>query len=192
MKAINHYSVTAIISLLVSGFLQPVMSKVFTPGPGDVLKIALHYPETMQFIETVSPDYTISFVYIGKVSVKNRTIEEIQKNIASRLSDGYLRYPVVTVSVEQVRSKKIYVFGEVASPGAYPWTPDLTVLSAVALAGGFTRYSPSEIQIYRPTADQSHYARFKVSLSSFLEEKTGRDILVAPDDVLMISDKSFK
>ena len=168
-----------------------VVGKAFTPGPGDVLKIALHYPEQIQFMETVSPEYTVSFVYIGTVSVKNRTIKEIQSTIVNRLSDGYLRYPVVTVSVEQVRSKKIYVFGEVDSPGAYPWTPDLTILSAVALAGGFTRYSSSNIQIFRPTRDQSRYDRLKISVASLFADNPGHDILVSPDDVIMISDKTY-
>lgn len=78
----------------------------------------------------------VSLPLAGRVRVASLTTQEAERAIAQRLSQGFVAKPNVTVSV--VRYRPFYVLGEVARPGGYPFYSGATVLSAVAVAGGYT------------------------------------------------------
>jgi polysaccharide export outer membrane protein len=77
----------------------------------------------------------IELPLIGAVLVKQLTPKECEKKIGERLADGYLNRPVVSVSVGEVRP--VYVLGDVKAPGSYAFRYGISVLSAIAQAGGY-------------------------------------------------------
>jgi len=114
-------------------------------GPGDKLRI-ITYDEvqlTGEFL--VDSTGTIALPLIGDVQASGRTVSEVQADIVRLLEDGYIKNPSISIEVETFRP--FYILGEVNKPGEYPYTSDLTVLNAVATAGGFT-YRANEHKIY--------------------------------------------
>jgi polysaccharide export outer membrane protein len=79
---------------------------------------------------------SITMPLIGAVPARGRTPAGLAGDIAARLRNGYIREPSVAVEIEAYRP--FFILGEVAAPGQYPYVPNMTVESAVAIAGGFS------------------------------------------------------
>lgn len=130
-----------IITVFLLCLLTPLSFAADSPryqiGPGDLLSINVFGEEDLSLKEVrVATNSTISFPLLGEVSVRNMNVKEFESELIRLLKDGYLKKPVVTVSVIEYRL--FYVNGEVKKPGGYSFVDGLTVQKAVALAGGFT------------------------------------------------------
>ena len=99
---------------------QEILETAYLVGVDDVLDIIVLRPEELASTVTVAPDGTISFPYIGNIKVSDLSLNAIQTNIQQLLSDGFMKYPVLTVTLRESRSKKFFVYGEVMRPGSYP------------------------------------------------------------------------
>jgi polysaccharide export outer membrane protein len=107
----------------------------FKIGADDVLTINVwKEPEVSQTV-TVRPDGKISLPLVGEVTATGVTPKQLEAMIANQLTN-YLSRPEVTVIVHEVKSQRIVVAGQVAKPGSYPLQTPMTVLDAVAQAGG--------------------------------------------------------
>ncbi len=73
---------------------------------------------------------------IGAVVARGFTPAELAQAIAAKLRGGYIREPYVAAEVEQYRP--FFILGEVLAPGQYPYVPNMTAESAIAIAGGYT------------------------------------------------------
>ncbi len=114
----------------------PVLSRAYLLTPGDVLDISVQgFPDFHQ-TETISPDGTINYVGVGTVVAAGLTREQLTHLLAQRLVRQILR-PQVNVSVQQTHPRQISMTGQgVHSPGVYDWRPGMTLLDAIAAAGG--------------------------------------------------------
>jgi polysaccharide export outer membrane protein len=108
-------------------------------GVDDVLDIKIMHPDQFFTQCQIISDGTISFPYLGSVLVKGMTLNQVQSVLEKRLSEGYMKYPVVAVSLRESKSRKFFVYGEVEKPGSFPLEYNMTVLKAVSMAGGFTK-----------------------------------------------------
>lgn len=98
---------------------------------------------------------TVSLPLIGEVNALNLTLREFESAIAGRYADGYLRDP--RVNAEVMNYRPFYILGEVRTPGEYPYTSGLTVLNAVATAGGFTYRANDDVILIRGADDKAEY-----------------------------------
>lgn len=105
-------------------------------GPNDRVRIIVFGQPTLTGEFTVDGDGVLSYPLIGNIPTGGMTTAELQKTIAAKLDPDYLVNP--SVSAEVVTRRPFYVIGEVARPGNYPYVTDMTVIHAVAIAGGFT------------------------------------------------------
>jgi len=171
----------------VSGFTQ-----VYTVGVGDILEVNIIQPEKMNTRVTVSPGGDISVPYIGSVYIKGRTISSAQTLIQQKLAAGYLKYPVVTVSLVESRSRSFTISGEVIKPGNYPILENTTVLKAISIAGGFTKFgSSSRVKILRPRKDRPGYMSIKVDLNAVMDGDAKADIVIESGDIIVVSEGVF-
>lgn len=120
--------------LPTGGALQP--SAQLLLDSGDQLRIVVLDQADLTGTYTVDESGRIAMPLVGQIQARGRTPEGLESVIAAALRQNYLRNPDVTVSVETFRP--IFVLGEVASPGQYPFVAGLTVQQVVAIAGGFT------------------------------------------------------
>ena len=120
-------------------------------GPGDVLRVNVWKREELsQPALTVRPDGAITLPLVGEVPASGRGVDELATDLQQRLEKFYQERPPVTVQVVEVRSYKVYVMGEVARSGELGPNHPVTVLQALAMAGGFTRFAtPSHVVIVR-------------------------------------------
>ncbi len=161
-------------------------------GPDDILEIVVIRPEALQVVETVAPDGTIAFPYIGRVSLKGMTLTDVQKTIEEKLSDGYMKYPVVTVSLKESRSKKFFVYGEVNRPGGYPLDEKTTVLKAISMAGGFTKFgSSSRVKVLRLKKEGPGYEILRINIKEVMSGDSSADILINNGDTIVVSEGVF-
>jgi polysaccharide export outer membrane protein len=121
--------------------------------PGDTIEVSVWGEEELQRQLLIRPDGTFSFPLTGEVRAAGRTVTEVQTEITDKLV-RYIPEAVVTVSVTGLEGNRVYVIGQVNNPGTFVMNPTLTVLQALALAGGTTAFaSLNDIQIIRETTD---------------------------------------
>ncbi len=120
------------------------------------------------------------------------TLTGLQEQIQKRLSEGYMKYPVVSVFLRENRSKKFFVYGEVAKPGTYLIDENTSVLKAISMAGGFTKYgSSSRIKVLRPKQGDSGYETIKVNIGAAMNGNPQADVILHSGDMVVVSEGVF-
>jgi len=129
---------------------------------GDRLRITVFDQPSMTNSYTVDQAGYIAFPLVGQVPARGRTLQQLSGQLASKLRQGYLRDPDVTIDVDRYRS--IFVMGEVGQPGQYAYVPGLTVQNAIAVAGGFTsRANQASVDVTRKINGQVITGRVNIS-----------------------------
>ena len=131
----------------------------YVVGAQDVLVVTMWDQADASGKFTVEADGSISFPYIGRVRAAGLTLQQLEADLKKRLSDGgYFKNPQLSVSVEQYRSQRIFVIGEVRNPGAYTLTGEMTLIEALARAGSTTVTASDEAVIVRPKGNTQQAA----------------------------------
>jgi polysaccharide export outer membrane protein len=139
----------------------------------------------------VAADGTINFPLIGVVTVAERTPTQIEKEVQTRLADGYIKNPSVSVRVTEYRSRKVSVFGQVRSPGTFSFTENMSVVEAITRAGGFTGMAKKNaVRITRVQGAGKDTERIVVAVEDI---GTGRapNFLLRPGDVIFVPERMF-
>lgn len=138
------------VAVLLAGAALAAQTTQYVAGPQDVLAVSVYDQPELSGKYTIEADGTFTFPLIGRVKAGGLTLREIEQLLRTELSDGYLRNPQVGVTVDQYRSQRVFVVGEVRSPGTYPLTGDMTLIEALARAGSTTDNAGAEVLIVRP------------------------------------------
>ncbi len=146
-------------------------------GAGDKLRVGVFGEPDLSGEFDVPGNGNVSLPLIGQVKATGLTLSEFEGEIREKLQEGYLTNPKVTVEVLNYRP--FYIIGEVGKPGEYPYTDGMTVLNAVAVAGGFTyRANDSQVYITRNGGEETAY-------------QVGRSIRVLPGDIVRVPERFF-
>src|SRR5512139_431795 len=133
--------------LLACGDNPPVVYPTVAPfdetklalGPGDKLELTIFYgSHENKTTYTLDSSGEFDVRFIGRVVGAGKTTKEVQDDIRQRLADGYLRDPVVSLTVVEINSLRCAVFGQVSKSGSIRFTPGMTITEAIAQVGGFT------------------------------------------------------
>jgi polysaccharide export outer membrane protein len=103
---------------------------------GDKLRVVVYGQEGLTNTYAIDAGGSITMPLIGAVPARGRTPAGLASEISGKLRNGYIRDPSVAVEIESYRP--FFILGEVAAPGQYPYVPNMSVESAVAIAGGFS------------------------------------------------------
>jgi polysaccharide biosynthesis/export protein len=128
----------------------PPASAEYRIGPQDILKIAVYTHDDLSQVVVVQPDGTFTFPLVGRVKAADATPDELAQTIGALLAKGFIKDPQVTVTVQEYRSKTVFVVGEVARPGAYPLSGSMTLVEILAKAGPTTAEAAAEVVVVRP------------------------------------------
>jgi polysaccharide export outer membrane protein len=110
-------------------------------GPGDLFEVRVLQESDLSGLFRVGPEGRVDFPFCGPVEAGGRTAPEVADLLRRCLSDGWVRDPQVVVTARESQSKKVVVYGHVQKPGAFLFEDDMTVVQAVAAAGGFTSFA---------------------------------------------------
>jgi len=128
-------------------------SDEYVIGAEDILSIVVWKEPDFTRTVPVRPDGMISIPLAGDIKAAGLTVSQLQENLKKQLT-AFVANPEVTVSVQEFRSKKFNIVGQVNKPGAYPLTGRMTILDAIALAGGFKDFAKSKkVYVLRTSAD---------------------------------------
>lgn len=153
--------------------------------PGDILQISVWKEKDMDRDVLVLPDGGLTFPLAGNIQAAGKTMDELRKEIESRLT-RYIPSPVVTVAAKQTLGHKIYVVGKVNRPGEFIATRFVDVMQALGMAGGLNPYaSANHIVILRRTNGVETSIPFKYGQ---VEDgrKLKQNILLQSGDVVVV------
>ena len=162
---------------------QEVLSRevVYAVGPGDVLDVRVYGEDDLSKHFTLNREGELIVPYVGRVGVKGLTVSQIAVELESRLRDGFLVDPQVTVQVFEYKAKPIQILGEVEEPGIYYLRGESNVQTILARAGG----SAENVTQARVVRDQGgRVESFLVDLESLSQgDGTGTLRLQAGDTI---------
>jgi len=162
----------------------PVKSEFYL-GPEDLLEILVWNDESLSKQVVVRPDGKISFPLIGDILVQGRTVEEVRKEIESKIR-VYVPDAPLAIMVIRVSSPKVYVVGKVAKPGVYIMGEPVRIIQALAIAGGITTFSDSDdILVIRNENGKQKIMEFDYSEVSN-GKKLGQNIYLKPGDTVVV------
>ncbi len=115
---------------------------------GDRIRVTVFEQEALTNTYAVDQSGYISFPLVGAVPARGATAQQLEKALALKLQNGYLRSPDVSVEIDRYRP--VFIMGEVGSAGQYSYVPGMTVQKAIAAAGGFSaRANQNNVDITR-------------------------------------------
>jgi polysaccharide export outer membrane protein len=118
----------------------PTQQDTLSPlGIADAIEVTIYNgSKEIKGTFKIDPTGKISVQYIGEVVVLGKRPDEVKTEIQSRLADGYLVDPIVSVTVTEINSLSLSISGEVGKDGKIKFSPGMTIVDAIALSGGFT------------------------------------------------------
>lgn len=150
----------------------------YTLGSGDKVRVTVFGHEDLSGEFEVDGSGNVSLPLIRNVKAEGLTVRQLEQSISERLSPDYLINP--SVSVEVLNYRPFYIYGEVTKPGSYPFVSGMTVVNAVAMAGGFTyRARTGSVRIVRATDPQ----RKPIDAD--------KDTPVLPGDIIEVPERYF-
>lgn len=147
-------------------------------GAGDTLRITVFGEEDLSGTFKISDSGSISMPLVGQIPAQGLSVPDLQKKLVTILNAKAVKSPDVTVQIDAYRP--FFILGEVKNPGSYAYVPDMTVLTAVAIAGGFT---------FRAAQDEVSVTRKLNGVAK--ESRASRDARVLPGDTIYIFERHF-
>ena len=177
---IGRVGVVLVLAVLifVPGLSRAAGVSDYTTGSGDRLKVTVfgHSDLSGQFL--IDGSGSIAMPLIGDIAIGGFTVREIEVAIVAKLVPDYLKNP--RVSVEVLNYRPFYILGEVKRPGSYPYVSGMTVITAVALGGGYTyRARENNIYITRATDEKR------------LKQAAKQNTQVLPGDIVEVPERFF-
>ena len=153
--------------------------RAYRLGTGDTVRVITFGEQQLGGDFRVSPSGDIALPLLGPVRASGLTSHQLQREIAADLKRKHL-FTHPSVSVEVLAYRPFFILGEVNKPGEYPYQPGMTMLTAVAIAGGFT---------YRAVKDYASVVRTTDHVAT--EGRVRRQSFVEPGDVITIYERRF-
>jgi polysaccharide biosynthesis/export protein len=145
---------------------------------GDKLRVVVYGQDGLTNTYAIDAGGSITMPLIGSVPARGRTPASLAAEISAKLRNGYIREPSVAVEIESYRP--FFILGEVAAPGQYPYVPNMSVESAVAIAGGFSPRAKRD-RVTLTHTDSSGSTRIVVPLGTS----------ISPGDTVLIGERWF-
>lgn len=165
------------------GRTGPPVRREYHIGTGDVLEVVVWKEPGLTTTAPVRPDGRIAVPLAGDLDAAGRTAAELEGEIAARLA-ATLTAPIVSVVVKEAHAARVFVLGEVARPGEFPLRGDLTVLQAIALAGGLTEFADHDDIVVLRRASDGRQLRLGFDWGDAMSGRTPFDL--APGDTVVV------
>jgi polysaccharide export outer membrane protein len=167
------------------------LSKDYRVGPNDLIDIEIMDLDNMKRTVRVNAAGMISLPLIGAVQVAGFTSQELETRIADRYREKYLQNPQISVFIKEFTTERITVEGAVVRPGIFPLTGQITLLRALALAGGFGPIANStEVMLFR--VNEKRVREMAVFDINKIRSGTADDPVIKGDDLIVVQRDSTR
>jgi polysaccharide export outer membrane protein len=157
-------------------------------GEEDVLRVTVYDHPDLTTVARVSAEGVIRLPLIGDVNVTGLSVSQISEKVSRLLADGYIVNPHVSIFVEEFRSKKTIIMGQVNKPGIYALSGTTTFLELLSKAGGLTKDAGDKAIIKRKTSPGRPEKVITIDLRKLIEEgDTSADIPLMDNDNVYIA-----
>ena len=172
----------ALLPLLQTSTAEAVLASAAL-GPGDVFEVRVYREPELSGLYRVDANGDFDFPLLGPVHAEGQSASALAQLLNERLSERHLRNPQASVFIREFNSKKVFVLGQVTKPGAFRFSERMSVVQAIALAGGFKPLAAGELVLTRMLDGRE--AKFRVP---FREISLGRsqNILLQPGDIIFV------
>lgn len=150
----------------------------YTLGTGDRLRLTVFNEPTLSGEFEIDASGVISIPLIGNIKALGETPRQLEQAISTKLASGYMRDP--RVNIEVLKYRPFYIIGEVSKPGEYPYRNGMNLMSAVAVAGGFS-YRANDKAVYIRRAGQTQEYSYPAATTT----------MVYPGDIVRIPERLF-
>ncbi|MBN8960306.1 MAG: polysaccharide export protein [Rhizobiales bacterium] len=156
----------------------PAYASDYRLDAGDKLRIVVYGQEGLTNSYAVGAGGAITMPLIGSVQARGLTPAQLASRVRDHLRNGYIREPYVAAEIEAYRP--FFILGEVAAPGQYPYVPNMTAESAVAIAGGFS-----------PRAKRDSVTLTHTSSAGTLRAVVPPSTPINPGDTIVVGERWF-
>ncbi len=148
--SLRRHLLTITATLLISATTVLAQITNYVIGPQDVLTITIFDQQDLGGKFTVEADGTFTFPLIGRFRAGGLTLRQVEEGLRKELANGFFRNPQLSVTMEQYRSQRVFLVGEVRNPGTYPLTGNMSLIELLSRAGSMTDDASGEALIVRP------------------------------------------
>jgi protein involved in polysaccharide export with SLBB domain len=167
----------------------PLLSVDTSLGVGDSFEVRVFGEPDLSGLYKVGSEGNINFPLVGVLHLEGLDAQAAAKLIADKLRQGMMRDPQVTVLIKEQTSKKIYVLGQVGHPGTFTYTPAMSVVEAVTVAGGFTPLAAkNDTTITRSELGKKTIVRVPVA---DIGEGKATNVYLRPGDIISVPERLF-
>jgi protein involved in polysaccharide export with SLBB domain len=201
--AVCHvFRVLLVLSCLAAGFAcagrnrqpsGPIQAVELVPeerlGIDDVFEVRVLGEPDLSGAYRISADGTVDYPFVGRISVVGMRSGDAQELISAKLADGYLKKPQVSVMVKEWNSRKVSVIGQVQKPGSVAYFTNMTIVDAIAAAGGFTGIaSKNSVTLRREAKGSVESRNYPVA---DISEGRAPNVTLRPGDILVVEERLF-
>ena len=189
MERTNAAPVAELTSLPSSS--PAVDHRTYRLGPNDVVQVKVYQEDDLLTSMRLGKDGTATFPLLGTLNLGGKTVEEAGAHIKELLGKDYLVNPQVTINVVEYAKRRFTVLGQVQKPGTFeiPNEEVVTLLQAIAMAGGFTRLAnEGKIVITRTLGGKKTIALDTKSASL---DPASKPFEILPDDTITVRERVF-
>lgn len=200
LRKINTSIIFVMFAMLCWSFIVYAQdddaNKNYVIGSEDVLDITVWDHDDLTRTVTVAADGYFSFPLIGRIKAGGLTVRSLETKIAQLLDKDYIVNPQVTITISDFKSQKVFILGEVKSPGAYYLSKNDTLLEVISKAGGVTPNAGREIIIARPKQgsaslqpaklDSKNSQLQRVDLQALLAGDVQKNVAVQDNDTIYV------
>jgi polysaccharide export outer membrane protein len=174
---------------------SPAAPPDYVVGPQDVLSVTVWDDTSISGKYTVEADGSFTFPWIGRVKAAGLTLRQIDTELKKRLADGYFKNPQLSVSIDTYGSQKVFIVGEVRTPGTYVLSGNMSLIEALSRAGSTTPNAGTEALIVRapegkpvdgPLMDGEGAQTVRVNLKDLESGSGGLNVALRDGDTISI------
>jgi len=160
-------------------------------SPSDLIKMKVFQEDDLATEARIGKDGTVTIPLVGVVTLGGKTVEEATAHLREMFGKDYLVNPQVTLTVAEYAKRRFTVLGQVQKPGTYdiPSEESVSLLQAIAMAGGFTRLAvQGKVMVTRTLGGKRTFA---VDVKANTNDPGTKQLEILPDDTIIVSERVF-
>jgi protein involved in polysaccharide export with SLBB domain len=155
----------------------------------DVIEVRVFSEPDLSGTFRISADGTVDYPFAGRIVVVGLRTGEIQALLTQKLKEGYLRNPQVSVMVKEWNNNRVIVMGQVQKPGSVTYFQNMTIVDAIASAGGFTGIAAKNSVMLRREENGAVHSRHLPVAD--ISEGRAANVVLRPKDIVVVEERMF-